>query len=87
LGAFFLSDIGTTSFTYGEDAGPHALTGVTSSTSVIPIATQAASYTSFDQVSTIDEGDYHAAFAYDSENQRAKMVINQNGSYILDSGV
>jgi RHS repeat-associated protein len=77
------SDIGTTAFTYGEDAGTYALTGVTSSTSVIPSATQAASYTSFDQVSTIDEGDYHAAFTYNSDQQRARMEVSQNGNTIL----
>jgi YD repeat-containing protein len=59
------SDIGATPSTYGEDAGPYALTGVTSSTSVIPSTPQSASYTSFDQVSTIDEGICHAAFTYD----------------------
>ncbi|MGV8091894.1 MAG: hypothetical protein AB2L24_08530 [Mangrovibacterium sp.] len=72
-----------TGVSYGEDAGPYALTGVTSSTSVIPVATQAASYTSFDQVSTIDEGDYHAAFIYNSNDQRARMEVSQNGSTIL----
>ncbi|MGV8091902.1 MAG: RHS repeat domain-containing protein [Mangrovibacterium sp.] len=44
---------------------------------------QAASYTSFDQVSTIDEGNYHAAFIYNSENQRAKMEVSQSGNTIL----
>ncbi|MGV8091898.1 MAG: hypothetical protein AB2L24_08550 [Mangrovibacterium sp.] len=72
-----------TGVSYGEDAGPYALTGVTSSTSVIPSTPQSASYTSFDQVSTIDEGNYHAAFAYDSENQRAKVEVSQNGNTIL----
>ena len=77
------SDIGTTAFTYGEDAGPYALTGVTSSTSAIPVAPQAASYTSFDQVSTINEGNYQATFAYNSDDQRAKMTVTQSGATIM----
>ncbi|MGV8091909.1 MAG: RHS repeat domain-containing protein [Mangrovibacterium sp.] len=56
---------------------------MTSSTLVIPVATQAASYTSFGQVSTIDEGDYHAAFIYNSDDQRARMEVSQNGNTIL----
>ncbi len=77
------SDIDVTGFSYGENAGPYALTGVTSSTLVIPTTTQAASYTSFDQVSTIDEGISHAAFIYSSDDQRAKMEVSQSGSTIL----
>jgi len=44
---------------------------------------QQATYTSFEQVSTIDEGDYHAAFTYNSDGQRAKMLVTNLGSTIL----
>jgi RHS repeat-associated protein len=78
------SDIGTEAFGYGFNAGPYALTGVTSTTSVIPATNQTATYTSFEKVSTLAEGDvYAAAFVYNSENQRAKMGLTQNGSTIL----
>jgi RHS repeat-associated protein len=77
------SDIGTTTFGYGDNAGPYALTGVTSSTGVIPTTDQAATYTSFEKVSTLTEGAYAAAFVYNSDNQRAKMDVTQDGSNIL----
>jgi RHS repeat-associated protein len=78
------SDISSaTAFGYGISAGPYALTGVTSSTNVIPSTSQTATYTSFEKVSTLTEGVYSAAFAYNSDIQRAKMDITQSGSTIL----
>lgn len=77
------SDIGVTAFGYGTNAGPYALTGVTSSTGVIPSTSQTATYTSFEKVSTLTEGVYAAAFIYNSDQQRAKMDITQSGSNIL----
>lgn len=77
------SDIGTTAFTYGASAGPYALTGVTSSTNVIPPDTQTATYNSFEKVTTLAEGVYSAALVYNADNQRAKMTVNQSGSAIL----
>ncbi|MDP3684399.1 MAG: RHS repeat-associated core domain-containing protein, partial [Ignavibacteria bacterium] len=77
------SDIGTTAFGYGTSAGPYALTGVTSSTNLIPSTSQTATYTSFEKVSTLTEGVYSAAFIYNSDNQRAKMTVTQSGSTIL----
>ena len=77
------SDIGTTAFGYGASAGPYALTGVSSSTGVIPTTDQTATYTSFEKVSTLSEGVYSAAFIYNSENQRAKMDVAQSGTNIL----
>lgn len=77
------SDIGTTAFGYGTNAGPYALTGVTSSTNVIPLTDQTATYTSFEKVSTLTEGSYSAAFIYNSDNQRAKMTVTQSGNTIL----
>jgi len=77
------SDIGTTAFGYGASAGPYALTGVTSSTGVIPAVPQTITYTSFESVATIGEGNYNAAFIYNSDNQRAKMDVTQSGTNIL----
>jgi RHS repeat-associated protein len=77
------SDIGTTAFGYGASAGPYALTGVTSTTGIIPSATQTAAYTSFEKVSALAEGVYSASFIYNSDNQRAKMDVTQSGSTIL----
>ncbi|MDO8929533.1 MAG: FG-GAP-like repeat-containing protein [Bacteroidota bacterium] len=77
------SDIGTTAFGYGTSAGPYALTGVTSSTNVIPSVAQTITYTSFESVATIAEGNYNATLVYNSDNQRAKMDVTQSGSNIL----
>lgn len=78
------SDISSTvNFGYGTNAGPYALTGVTSSTGVIPAVSQAISYTSFEKVATIAEGNYNATFVYNSDYQRAKMDVTQSGSSIL----
>ena len=77
------SDIGTTAFSYGNGAGPYALTGVTSSTTVIPAINQTATYNSFEKVSTLTEGIYSAAFIYNANNQRAKMDVAQSGTNIL----
>ena len=77
------SDIGTTAFGYGTNAGPYALTSVTSSTTVIPAVPQTIMYTSFESVATVTEGDYIAAIIYNSDNQRAKMDVTQNGTNIL----
>ncbi len=56
---------------------------LSTSSGLIPDDDQIATYTSFEQVSTIDEGDYHAAFTYNSDGQRCKMVITDLGSTIL----
>jgi|GEM_PF-4349448 len=77
------SDIGTTAFGYGTNAGPYALTGVTSSMGVIPSVSQAITYTSFESVSTIAEENYNATIIYNSDNERAKMDVTQSGSTIL----
>ena len=77
------SDIGTTAFGYGASAGPYALTGVSSSTGVIPTTDQTATYTSFEKVNTLTEGVNSAAFIYNSDNQRAKMTVTQSGNTIL----
>ncbi|MBW8331039.1 MAG: RHS repeat-associated core domain-containing protein [Prolixibacteraceae bacterium] len=59
------------------------ITGLSSSTGVIPETGQAATYTSFEKVNTLAEGVYAATFVYNSGNQRAKMMVTQSGSTIL----
>ncbi|MDP3181100.1 MAG: RHS repeat-associated core domain-containing protein, partial [Bacteroidota bacterium] len=59
------------------------MTGLTSSTGVIPSASQNATYTSFEKVNTLTEGVYSAAFIYNDDNQRAKMTVTQSGNTIL----
>ena len=78
------SDINSsTAFSYGASAGPYALTGATSSTGVIPSTSQTATYTSFEKVNTLSEGVYAASFIYNSDNQRAKMTVNQSGANVV----
>ncbi|MGC9353309.1 MAG: RHS repeat-associated core domain-containing protein [Mariniphaga sp.] len=48
-------------------------------TNLVPSALQTINYTSFEQVKDITEGDYFAEFTYNSDNQRCKMVMKQNG--------
>ena len=73
------SDIGTTAFGYGTGAGPYALTGVTSSTNIIPAVPQDVYYNSFGKISSINESNgsqtIQANFVYNSDNQRAKMTV------------
>ncbi|WP_372776639.1 FG-GAP-like repeat-containing protein [Mangrovibacterium sp.] len=76
------SDVGSI-FVYEHPTIPYALTGIESSTGLIADDTQTATYTSFEQVSTIDESDYYATFTYNSDQQRAKMEVVQVASTIL----
>jgi RHS repeat-associated protein len=77
------SDIGTSAFSYGTSAGQYALTGLTSTTAVIPATNQTATYTSFEKVNTLTEGVYAATFIYNADQQRAKMDVTQSGTNIL----
>ena len=78
------SDISSSSaFTYGESTRPYALTGVTSSAGVIPAINQTATYTASEKVNTLNEDTCFASFVYNSQNQRAKMEVSQNGANIL----
>lgn len=77
------SDVGTNAFVYNISGKPYMLSQVTSSTGLIPSAKDTATYTSFEQASTIDEGDYHATFTYNSDGQRCKMQVTDLGNTIL----
>ncbi|MCE4564663.1 VCBS repeat-containing protein [Maribellus sp. CM-23] len=77
------SDLGPGIYTYGHATKPFAVTEINSGNQVIPSANQVATYNSFEQVSTIDEDDYHATFTYNSDNQRCKMLVTDLGSAVL----
>ncbi len=77
------SDVGNV-FGYEHPTKPYALTGVETSTGLIPDALQTfAAYTSFEQPAVITESPYQATFTYNSEGQRAKMEVKQSGNTIL----
>ncbi|MGE5394430.1 MAG: RHS repeat-associated core domain-containing protein, partial [Candidatus Saccharibacteria bacterium] len=75
-------------FSYGLNAGPYALTGVTSSTNIIPGVSQTITYNSFEKVTSISEANgsqtIYTSFTYNNDNQRAKMTVGvYYGSEIL----
>ena len=76
------SDVGSV-FQYTHPTKPYALTGIETTTALIPQVLQEVSYTSFEQPSVITESPYQAAFLYNSDEQRARMEVKQNGSTIL----
>ena len=47
---------------------------------LVPVDSQMINYTWFHQIKNIAEGDYSASFTYNSDQQRCKMVVSQNGS-------
>lgn len=71
------SDIGT--MEYDHPYKPHAITELSTTTNLIPLVPQVIHYTSFEQVKDITEGNYLAEFTYNSDQQRCKMVMKQNG--------
>ncbi len=73
------SDVGT--YHYGNGAGPHALTAVTSpSQGLINKASQDIDYTWFEKVGKISEGDHVIDFTYGFSQQRAAMEVKHRGS-------
>jgi RHS repeat-associated protein len=73
------SDAGT--LLYENSEKPYALTGVDPSTSLVPEADQALTYTSFGSVHTISEDADSAVFVYNSDGERIKMMVLHNGSH------
>ncbi len=47
---------------------------------LVPTYQQDINYTWFQQVEDISEGNYSASFTYNSDQQRCKMVVSQNGN-------
>jgi hypothetical protein len=62
------SDVGSV-FKYNHPTKPYALTGIETTTALIPQVLQEVSYTSFEQPSVITESPYQAAFLYNSDEQ------------------
>lgn len=75
------SDVGNV-FGYTHPTKPYALTGIETSTGLVPEALQTVTYTSFEQPLVITESPYQATFLYNHEGQRAKMEVKQSGSTI-----
>ncbi len=69
------TDIGT--YTYG-DAGPHAVTGLTSTTgTLLPANDQIVDYTAFSKASHIGQGGYDYFITYGTDRQRSmSRLIN-----------
>lgn len=74
------SDVG--SFEYGQSSKPYAMTGVNLSKKVVPSASQDATYTSFNRLSSIEENDMKAQFVYNGDYERVKMEVSRNGSIV-----
>jgi RHS repeat-associated protein len=75
------SDVGT--LIYDTPGKPYALGHIVPSTGLTPGSEQSFSYTSFESVSTITENGYSASFLYNSDNERAKMIVQQDANTIL----
>lgn len=71
------SDVGN--FKYGHTSKPYAMTGVNLSKKVIPTASQDASYTSFNRLSTIEENGIKAQIVYNGDYDRVKMEVSRKG--------
>lgn len=73
------SDAGT--FTYG-DTKPYAVNGLNAATN-IPSEQQDITYTQFYRPNTITQGCYSAEFVYNSDYDRIKMTVTDNGNACL----
>jgi RHS repeat-associated protein len=80
-GIILKSDVGT--LNYGLSGSPYALSSINPSSGLTPNVLDSVTYTSFESVNTLSEGTYKALFTYNSDNERAKMVVQQNNSDIL----
>lgn len=79
------SDIGTQDYYYGSNnSGPYALSSVVNSSGLIPQWDQDIKYTSSSKVDTITENNYKASFLYNSEGNRSRMTLSQNGTIALN---
>jgi hypothetical protein len=75
------SDVGN--FIYNNSFKPYADSLIYPSTGITPGAAQTITYTSFESINSITEAAFNATFTYNSDDERAKMVVNQNGNAIL----
>ncbi len=65
---------------YYEGIQPHAVTGVDNTEGVINLDEQNVSYTSFNKVRTIREGDYKLEIFYGPDNRRKKTILYRNAN-------
>ncbi|MFT3740236.1 MAG: RHS repeat-associated core domain-containing protein [Breznakibacter sp.] len=72
------SDVGT--FYYANGNKPYAMSGAAPITNTIPLRSQTITYNSFEQPATISENGYLASFSYNTQGQRVKMEVTQNGA-------
>jgi RHS repeat-associated protein len=76
------TDVGTLQYTLSGK--PYQLSGINCTTGLITSSmNNTITYTSFESINTITQGNYNATFNYNADKERAKMVINQSGSPIL----
>lgn len=74
------TDAGT--FVYGLTNKPYAISGVTNPSSLIAQGNQDITFTSFSRPDSIVENGYTAAFTYNSDGERVRMVLSQNGNVV-----
>lgn len=75
----FKSDAGT----FNYKGKPYTISSIDPSTGLAPADTQSFVFTSFESISSITEKKYDAHFIYDSDNERVRMIVKQNGNSIL----
>ena len=76
------SDAGT----FNYDDKPYSVSSIDPAigfTSADTSDVQDITYTSFQSISSITEKNYEAGFLYNPDNQRARMLVKQNGNTIL----
>jgi RHS repeat-associated protein len=76
------TDLGTIGYNFSGK--PYAISGVTAPTGNIPLRSQTITYTSFKRPATISEGEFTAAFTYNSNGSRTKMELKKNGAKELN---
>ena len=80
---YYKTDVGE--YTYGEglgiDAGPHAVTGVENTEELIS-GDQQISYTAFNKVKSITQGDYRLDIEYGADRQRVKTELREDNVLI-----
>ncbi len=74
-------DFGT--FKYENPGHPYAISEINPMTGPMPDYDQNIDYTSFESVKNISENGIIASFLYNSDNERAKMVVSEGGNTIL----
>lgn len=77
------TDISNT-FSYGNSSKPYAISSIDlGANTSIPAKNQTVNYTSFERPAIISENNYEAAFTYDGNGSRKKMLLKRNGSTMV----